>query len=154
MNIPWDLEGTPLQIKTSSTLGSDVIHRVDMYDKDGTFVTAVGVMFSSSMNYYIGHCASYTPMQVQPPLEVDKIWTFTKTETALIITCNAVDVLNYLFADSSYGGCATKLGGDVVKAIQFLSQQDTASQFYRAGKAPTYKKVSGDWPSKYLHDFG
>ena len=137
MNIPWDLEGTPLQIKTSSTLGSDVIHRVDMYDKDGTFVTAVGVMFSSSMNYYIGHCASYTPMQVQPPLEVDKIWTFTKTGTALTIRCNGVEVVNYPFATSHKSECGKNWGGDAVEEIKFdpgKSGRNQISDSYREGK--------------------
>ena len=134
MKIPWDLEGTPLQIKTDSALGSGEEIYVVMYDKDGSYIGAVGVKFSSTVQYGISSCTSSWPdLPVQPPVEVDKIWTITKTETAFIITCNDVEVLNYLFADSSRSDCVTKWGGDVVEEIWFRSSDD-ASDFYRAGK--------------------
>ena len=134
MKLPWDLEATPLQIKTDSALGSGEMINVRLYDKDGSdnFVT---VKFSSSIQYRIYRCTNQRDLPVQPPVEVDKIWTINKTETALIITCNNVEVLNFLFADGSGNDCVTKLGGDVVEKILFHDFYDTASDFYRAGKA-------------------
>ena len=132
--IPWDLEGTPLHIKTDSTLGSDELVTVMLYDKESNWFSTVDVKFSSSMQYRIFTCmATYIDLPVQPPVEVEKTWKITKTETALTITCNDVEVLNYLFADSSNSNCVPKLGGDVVEQIQF-SKWDTASDFYREGK--------------------
>eukprot|EP00116_Pleurobrachia_bachei_P002407 sb/3462669/ len=140
--IPWDLEATPLQIKTDSALGSDEYIIVDMLDKDNFWIGSVAVRFSSPIKYYIGSCInSYTNLPVQPPVEVDKIWTITKTETAIIITCNGVEVLNYLFTDSSAGSCATEWGGDVVEEIRF-GTGDTASDFYIAApKCPPFTVV-------------
>ena len=93
------------------------------------------VRFSSTIQYQIGSCiTSWTDLPVQAPVEVDKIWTLAKTKTAIIITCNNVEVLNYLFEDSSENNCVTRLGGDVVEEIEFHGSQDTASDFYRAGK--------------------
>ena len=101
MNIPWDLEATPLQIKTHSTWGSGDWMYVLLYDKDSIYFSNVVVKFSSPMQFYIAYCtSSNTELSVQPPVEVDKIWTITKTETAIIITCNDVELLKYLFADS------------------------------------------------------
>eukprot|EP00116_Pleurobrachia_bachei_P011118 sb/3471380/ len=138
VTIPWDLEATPLQIKTDSTLGSTDEIRVGMYGKDG-YISFVSVKFSSAMQYYIGYCAnSRKDLPVQPPGEVDKIWTITKTEPALIITCNDVEVLNYLFSDSSRSDCVPTWGGDVVEKIQFPSY-DTASDFYRSERANCQK---------------
>ena len=78
---------------------------------------------------------NYADLPVQPPVEVDKIWTITKTETAIIITCNNVEVLNLVFADNPDDDCETRWGGDVVEQIKF-SSYDTASDFYdRAGKS-------------------
>ena len=132
--IPWDLEGTPLQIKTNSTLGSNEHIWVLMFDKDSSFIGGVGVKFTSpNLQYFIGQCSSWANVPVQPPVEVDKILTITKTETAFIITCNDVEVLNYLLADSSESNCDTKWGGDVVQQIQF-SSWDRASDLYRAGR--------------------
>nr|AFK75453.1 putative secretory peptide-43 [Pleurobrachia bachei] len=134
VKIPWDLEGTPLQIKTNSTLDSEQVIRVGMYDKNGTGLGAVVVKFSYTMFYYIGYCTeNWKFLPVEPPVEVDKIWTLIKTETALIITCNGVEVLNYVFAHSSMEGCVGK-EGDVVEQISFMDSwagQDTASDFYR-----------------------
>eukprot|EP00116_Pleurobrachia_bachei_P003169 sb/3463431/ len=130
-DIPWDLEGTPLQIKTNSTLGSNEEISVEMYKTGGIIFSHVDVRFTSPMQYYMAYCSDWTDLPVQPPVEVNKIWTITKTETALIITCNGVEVLNLLFADSSISDCVPKLGGDVVEEIAFRSG-DTASDFYRA----------------------
>ena len=81
----------------------------------------------------IGNCEdNYKDLPVQPPAEVDKSWTISKTETAIIITCNDVEVLNYLFADSSGDECVTKLGG--VEEIKFASYDTASDQFYYSGK--------------------
>ena len=105
-----------------------------MYDKDGYYITELSLRFYSTMRYTISHCTSGTKdLPVQPPGEVDKIWIITKTENAIIITCNDLEVLNLVFADSSGSSCATKWGGDVVKEIRFRTE-DTASDFYRSGK--------------------
>eukprot|EP00116_Pleurobrachia_bachei_P010443 sb/3470705/ len=108
--IPWDMEGTPLQIKTDSKLGSDdQTISVRMADKDRKWSVLMTVKFSSPMQFAMGYCTSYlTDLSVQPPVEVEKVWTITKTEIALIITCNNVEVLNYLFADSLASKCATQ----------------------------------------------
>nr|AFK75462.1 putative secretory peptide-52 [Pleurobrachia bachei] len=144
--IPWDLEATPLQIKTDSTLGSGDRIVVWMYDKNSTYISSVGVNFSSPMKYLIQYCTnSYTDLPVQPPVEVDKIWTFTKTETAFIITCNDVEVVNYLFADSSNSGCFPKWGGSDVEQIQVDTNWGKASDFYRAEWTVVQKSVNVPW---------
>eukprot|EP00116_Pleurobrachia_bachei_P008162 sb/3468424/ len=131
VSLPWDLEGTPLQIKTNSTLGSNEFIRVGLYDTNSTLIGTVNVRFTSPMEYFIGRCFYYTDLPVQPPVEVEKIWTITKTNTTLNITCNNVEVVNYLFADSSDARCVPLYGGDVVEEIRF-NNADTASDFYRA----------------------
>ena len=130
--IPWDLEALSLQLKTDSSLGSNERIDVQMY-KDSSYISNVEMYFSSPMQYWIQFCTNAIDLPVQPPVEVDKIWTIIKTETAIIVTCNGVEVLNYLFADSSYSDCVPKWGGDVVERIIFQIH-DSASNFYRAGR--------------------
>ena len=132
--IPWDLERTSLQIRTYSTLGSDEWIYVQIYDKDSARISDVAVKFSSPMQYVISYCISWTDLPVQPPVEVEKTWTITKTDTTIIITCNNVEVLYYMFQDSSRNECVPTWGGDVVEQIKFDSNYDKASDFYRAGK--------------------
>ena len=128
--IQFDLESTPLQIKTDSITGNDAKIEVETYTAD-TFIGGLYVMFNSPIRYYISYCASYTDLPVQPTEEVDKIWTFRKTATSFTIECNGVEVLNYQFSDSTETYCVSKWGGDVVDQIKFRST-DTASDSYRA----------------------
>eukprot|EP00116_Pleurobrachia_bachei_P005439 sb/3465701/ len=144
VRIPWDLEGTSLQIKTDSTQDSNDVIMIDMYDYESTttYIGNVRVMITSpNVMYYLIHCAAWDVLPVQPPVEVEKIWTFTKTETALIITCNDVIVLNYLFADSANGDCVPRWGGDVrissLPAPQTVTQHLTSTeQVHRPGRLP------------------
>ena len=130
--IPWDLEGTSLQIKTNSTLGSGDAIMMTMYDKDNIYINDVNVSFSAALQFQIGWCNYYKDFPVQPPVKVEKIWTIAKTETAIIIVCNNVEVLNFVFTDGVLDECVTKWSRDIVEHFKFNSN-DKASDFYRAG---------------------
>jgi hypothetical protein len=147
-NIPWDLEETPLQIKTPSKLGSTIYLKLKKNNNDTSWISNVILRFSSPVQYKIDRCiGDLTDLPVQPLMEVETIWTIVKTETALIIICNDAEVLNYRFADSSNSKCVKVLGGDVVNVISFI-HYDSASNFYRAGKG---LKVLHRWCSKPYH---
>ena len=106
-----------------------------IYDKDSSYISYMVVTFSSPMQYFIFACTpgnAHIDLPVQPPVEVDKIWTIIKTETAIIVSCNGVEVLNYLFADSSDDRCVPRWGGGV-EQIRFIDS-DSASDYYRAGE--------------------
>ena len=83
--IPFHLESTPLQVKTDSTTGSG--EQISMYinSADGVSIGRVLVRFASPFQYYIHLCTGngWTDLPVQPPEEVDKIWTFQKTASIL-----------------------------------------------------------------------
>ena len=138
MNIPWDLEETPLQIKTDSTTGSSNMPNmivVNLNDMNGDRNNGLVFWFTSPMTYIIAACTKSGDLPVQPPVKVEKIWTITKTETAWIITCNNVELVNLLFTESSDVRCASTWDGNIVKGITFSMNgaADTASDFYRAG---------------------
>eukprot|EP00116_Pleurobrachia_bachei_P009403 sb/3469665/ len=149
VKIPFDLEAIPLQIKTDSVFGSSEKIIVRMFGKYNSSIGGVRVKFSSTIKYFISECmTSYPDLPVQPPGEVDKIWTITKTETAIIITCNNVEVLHHLFTDSSNSNCVPRWGGDVVEEIEFSTGDDTASDFYRAVHCPAFSvdgSAQGNW---------
>nr|AFK75452.1 putative secretory peptide-42 [Pleurobrachia bachei] len=141
--IPWRWEDIPLQIKTDSVVGSGDKIGIDM--KRPHLVGGIAILFSSPIKFWMPYCSTqggedsseaYAELPVQPPDEVDKIWTFTKTGSAFVITCNGVEVLNYEFATSGFSNCAPKWGGDTTDHIVFYKSWSTASDFYRAGKFP------------------
>ena len=84
--IPFDLESTPLQIKTDSPGASGNNEQINIrpYTADGSAIGELAVKFTSPMKYQIEHCQSkWAEFTVQPPEEVDKIWTFQKTASIL-----------------------------------------------------------------------
>ena len=139
-DIPWKWEEIPIQIKSDSVVGSEDAISIDMNRPE--YVMGIVIDYSSPITFSMPFCTSdddnsqvYEDLPVQPPVEVDKIWTFTKTDAALIITCNGVEVLNYKFADSKFSNCVPKWGGDTTESIWFESDGwNSASDSYRAGK--------------------
>eukprot|EP00116_Pleurobrachia_bachei_P012508 sb/3472770/ len=137
--IPFDLESTPLQIKTDSTATISVDMEmiwVIAYTADGTKLAGVSIKFRSPMKYAIAACTGdiWPQFQVQPPEEVDKIWTIRKTNTTLSIECNGVELVYYQFSNRVDNRCVSKWGGDIVDKIQFQTG-DTASDSYAKNPA-------------------
>jgi len=136
---PWDLESTPIQITTNSEDGSgDQIWMVT-YNNDH-FLSHLYVTFAEhAVQYWIMSCNYFTDFPIQPTGSVNKIWTIAKTEESLIIYCDGVELLNYVFSESSDNECVSKWGGNQVDEIRF-SSFDKASRFYRAGTEPVMTK--------------
>ena len=70
----------------------------------------------------------YIDFPTTPPSEENKVWTITKTSTALLVDCNGVEVLNLVYSDYSEE-CATAWSNEVDR-IMFYPSADTASDEY------------------------
>ena len=133
MKIPFDLEGFPLLIKTDSTFGSDDEIFVELHDKEdeNSFFYLKLRWSLSDIQFALENCINtWTDLPTQPPNDVDKTWMFTKTSTALNISCNGVELLNYVFSDSGNSDCVSYWSRDV-GYIRF-PEQDKASDQYLA----------------------
>ena len=131
VEIEWDLESTPLEVKTNSVLGSN--ERVDV--RWGNFQAGVQLNFASTLQYQLHWCSSsWTNFPVTPPASaIDNILRITLTKTAgirLVIHCNEVEVLNTVISQATCrdNSWSTIYNIDVTK-IQFFG----ASDYYRAG---------------------
>eukprot|EP00116_Pleurobrachia_bachei_P007054 sb/3467316/ len=125
-----------LQITTNISLGSSHKIVVGAISGDGDQIASIRIAaYTTNWNYHIGQCMeAFTPLPVQPSSETDqKVWNLTKTDTTLIISCNGVELLEYDFTSSS--DCAV-WRGDVVEAIKFSSNFDTASKTFTCGDTP------------------
>ena len=144
--IPFDLESTPLQIKSNSIVGSYESIYVDLYTKDNEKIGHWQLQFKSPMRIFFGHCSSW--ISLHPGDKVDKTWTFRKTATALIIECNGVEVMNFKFPETSrWADCVPRWGGDVVKKIMFHAW-DAASDSYQ--EKPIGNEGENSLNPKYL----
>ena len=134
--IEWDLESTPLEIRTNSVLGSNDLVRVRLYS-GGNIAGQVSLRFiSTALQYNLNWCTlSETNLPVTAPSANDKVWRITLTKTAgvrVVIHCNDVEVLNTLISQATCVdiGWSTVWTRDVT-TIMFLYDQDTASDYYR-----------------------
>ena len=135
-----DLETTTLEIKTDSTIGSGDEVYVRFYTSGRDLVGRVEIHFSSTPQYYIYYCGSYTNFPVSLPTEVEKVWRITLNRNSgirLLIHCNNVEVLNILISDSTCGDSSywSTYWSRTVGEIWFHNKEDTASDYYRAGQS-------------------
>lgn len=112
MIIDWDLEDTPLEIKTNSELGSNKHVSLYFYSEGGATAGGVRLKFSTTLQYGLLYCTkSSSNLPTTPPSSVDKIWRITLNRDSGIrvkIACNGVKVLNMLVSEST---CETVTGG-------------------------------------------
>ena len=132
--IEWDLESIPLGIRTNSVLGNNDMVDVLFYSAEGELAGRVLLRFTSTLQYLLDMCSTWTNLPVTPPSATDKVWRITLTRTAgvrLVIHCNDVEVLNTLLSEAtcSYSRWSTIWNRDVTKII--FSSSDTASDYNR-----------------------
>ena len=134
MPIDADLENSPLEIKTDSSLGSDEKVDVNFITSERFLAGRIILHFSSTPQYELRYCTSRTNFPTKLPTDTNKVWRITLTRTSgirLVINCNEVEVLNFLLSDktckdSSWNYYWSK---DVEKI--FFDSEDTASDYHR-----------------------
>ncbi|KAL5251950.1 hypothetical protein ACHWQZ_G014927 [Mnemiopsis leidyi] len=143
-----DLETTPLEIKTNSTIGSEDKIDLRFYNSQGEYAGGIMITLSSPSKYYLNWCSpSQTSFLNNLPAAVDKVWRISLNKTSgirLQIHCNKVEVLIFLLSD---GTCGRKNWRDYwtrdVERIAF-SSDDSASDFYRRFK-PGCTGLKAEW---------
>ena len=140
MLIDFDLENTPLEIKTNSTIGSNEKIDVELYTAQEKLVGYLIIGFGQpASQYHIYRCIPLgANFSRTLPSVTDKIWRITLARTLtprIVIHCNEVEVLNFTLSNST---CEkTKLHWSYnwnripVAKIKFY-RHDTASDSYRA----------------------
>ena len=130
----YDLETTPLQIKTDTVAGTGEKVKVVFYTAEKEDLSgSIRLDIVDPPKYFIGSCSTeYTPFSEDLPAEETKVWTITETLTTVTITCNEVELVTYTFSDSSKSSnCFEKWSRDT-KMMQFVLNLDTASDEFRA----------------------
>ena len=135
--IEWDLESTPLEIRTDSVRGSGNQVIVDFFSAGEQRAGRIHLYFLPILEYFLDLCySSWTNLPVTAPSATDKVWRITLTRTAgvrLVIHCNDVEVVNTLLSQAtcSYSEWSTIWNRDVANIL--FHSYDRASDYYRAG---------------------
>ena len=133
--IDFDLENTPLEIKTESALGSDEIMKVRFFSANQEIAGGIFLEFSSSPTFRIFNCKSFSINPTDFPTNIIKIWRITLSRNfgkqRLVVHCNDAEVLNHVISETKCDDVSwsSKWGEKIVK-IRF-HDDDTASVQYR-----------------------
>ena len=128
-NIAFDLNITPLQIKTESEIGSGGKILVEFDEDDFTTPVWIKVVLTSTPTYTIRYCEPYNLQLDLPTSDKDKIWTFKKDGSILKLLCNEHEVNSFDILTSEYPNCK-EYWNQELKYIRF-DAEDTASLFFR-----------------------
>ena len=131
--IHYNLEDSPLRIKTNSAVGSGDVVNVYFYSSENDDAGGIFLRFGNNPKYNIRRCREmYTEFSASIPEEEQKIWKITKASNPLriVIHCNEKEVLNAQL-DSTCTNNHKKWASRwemKVKKIKFKSE--TASVYY------------------------
>ena len=144
MLIDFDLENTPLEIKTNSTVGSNNKLDLELYTAKELMAGNIFIRFYKPVpQYSIFPCGHYTNFSTDPPSVADKIWRITLTRTVtprIVIHCNEVEVLNFTLSNSTCGGSLWSYYWNRVPVVKItFYEDDTASNSYRAAPGLFHK---------------
>ena len=139
LKFDYNMEIFPLEIKTSSVLGSDERLEVSFYS-DASWRGGVKVYFYSIPKYRLDQCTSFTDNSLKSdfqndlPSETDKIWRIAVKERAdgvnVQIHCNDVEVLSLAISESNCPDFRRTYWKKDINEIRF-SSSDKASDYYK-----------------------
>ena len=141
--IDFNLDKSPLEIKTDSTLQSYKLMRVYFYTSQDHEAGGVEIYFRPSPDYYLHNChESWTQFHTDLPADNDKVWRITLTRSIrtsgirLVIHCNDKEVVNVLMSDSACGASQwNNYWNKEIKKIKFSNtvSADFARQYFSPG---------------------
>ena len=103
---------------------------------------SIGIVFGSTMNFYLSYCSDNTDFSTTLPSSTTKIWRITlrrpSDDPRVLIHCNDEEVANVQLSDSvcthsSYKNTWRKYWTRKAKKMKF-SSGDKASDYFRAYK--------------------
>ena len=138
--IHYDLQNSPLHIRTNSVVGSDDQVQMFFYSPEVQLAGGVEFKFTSPPQYQIVWCTALTDFPTELPSETEKVWTIALAKasegTRVVVNCNNKEVLNMVLSDATCSSDKSwrKNWDRNVERIVFSSCCDTASDYYRLGK--------------------
>ena len=139
VSIDYNLETTPLEIRSGSDLGSTSRVYVIFHTSQGysTGPVQFKLEFASPPRYYNYGCNNkWTNFTTDLPTAKVKVWRITVIRSSdaagLQILCNGEEVMNTVYSDSTCISSSWKMywKRDIIAKIQF-SSGDTMSDYYR-----------------------
>ena len=150
MWLAYQLDSSPIQVATNSTVGSqDVIHLHFRKNNDLAAGT-IEIKFSDPPAFSVGYCLKDWHRFLMPDA-VSHVWTISKTfgngsesntkANSVVIHCDNIVVTEFVFSEASNSSKCEAVWSRGSQKMRF-SDEDTASREYRP-RPPTPDK--GGW---------
>ena len=143
-NVNSDLRRSPLEISTSSELGSKDEISILFYDEHENPSGGLKISFSKRPRFAIPHCRWYTNFyraSLKKLLEMpqEKVWAVERSPAGIRVQANGEKVLNFALSDTSCRDVKSwsQFWSRSVHKVKFLSTKDTASESCRLVEPPT-----------------
>ena len=107
---------------------------MQLFEAEGIYSGWIDISFNDKIQYKFYWCNAITDFPADLPTDNNKVWRITKSsDSGIIIHCNDIEVLNFLFASQCTDAIWEKFYKKDVNKIMFY--QDHAD-FYRAVPRP------------------
>ena len=130
-NTKYPLNSNTFYITTESVTGSSDFVGFSLYTDSGGWFTNIYWRFSD-WGYIIDYCTPYPyslKFPVTPPTDVNKTWEITFTTEDVKIKCNSLQVLHFIFNNTHYPDCTSKVKGNIATRIKFWSGDRATKMF-------------------------
>ena len=139
------MENNHLLIKTDSSLGSNEVSKIFIYDRSSDVnIAAFWIVFGENYHtYHVGKCTESTTttrFAEAAPSEINKTWKISKWSERLEVFCNDQKMLDYKFDEGAQSGCASQWGQEAAR-IKFPTEADTASDMYAVVQKMLIRKL-------------
>ena len=138
--VDYNLESSPLEVKTNSEPASTDQTKVSFYTAEESYIGEIRIKLESTPQYRITNCMSESKnFKSTLPTAADKIWRITVTKSTDVrvqIHCNEVEVFNEVMSDEKCSEDEWRNRWTIdmdIEKIKFLPR-DTASDYYRPYK--------------------
>ena len=130
VKIDFDLETTPLEVKTDSQGPREQMY-ISLYDSQGKGSSLI-IRIKTIPHYKIDGCSDPIDFPPELPAGLHRIWRITKLPgPRMQVHCNDVMVVDFLVSNSTCRWKKWELWAKDVVKIWFSSRFDFASDFYR-----------------------
>ena len=137
--INFDLENSPIQIRTNSHIGSGAKIKLLFFNEQGDSAGGFTLQLKSTPRYFIDGCTEvWVEIPIKLPQDLDRKWTLILSRAKngikrVELHCNNVEILNVVSSDTTCTDIDWKTAWSKdVEKIKF-SHKDGASDYYRPG---------------------
>ena len=133
LNAYYPIKSNTFCIKTRSITGGENEVALLLYDDWDVRITSIRWRFKD-WKYTIQYCTGnyHLKFPVTPPTGVNKTWEITFATEDIKIKCNTLQVLHFIFNNTHFDECTSRVKGKKAAKVKFFHNLDTATEKFKS----------------------